>query len=264
MDEGQKDIEELREKIEAAGMPEEVKKEAMKELNRLSRMSPMAADYSLTRNYIEWLAVLPWTKCSGGEVDIVKAQGDPGRGPLRPEEGEGPHPGLPERAPAEAGHEGADPVLRRTSGRGQDLAGPLDRACAGTQVPAHLARRHARRGGDPRASPHLHRRAAGADHPGAAARGDQRSGLHAGRDRQAGPRLPRRSGVGAARGAGSGAEQHVPRQLSRRAVRSVEGAVHLHGEHARSDSGAAAATAWRSSTSPGTPRRRRCTSRSAT
>jgi ATP-dependent Lon protease len=74
MDEGQKDIEELRQKIEAAGMPEETKKEATKELNRLSRMSPMAADYSLTRNYIEWLAVLPWAKSSGGEVDILKAK----------------------------------------------------------------------------------------------------------------------------------------------------------------------------------------------
>ena len=75
MDEGQKDIEELRQKIESAGMPEETKKEAVKELNRLSRMSPMAADYSLTRNYIEWLAVLPWAKSSGEEVDIIKAKG---------------------------------------------------------------------------------------------------------------------------------------------------------------------------------------------
>jgi ATP-dependent Lon protease len=74
MDEGQKDIEELRQKIEAVGMPEETKKEALKELNRLSRMSPMAADYSLTRNYIEWLAVLPWAKSSGTTVDISKAR----------------------------------------------------------------------------------------------------------------------------------------------------------------------------------------------
>ena len=74
MDEGQKDIEELKQKIEAAGMPEETKKEALKELNRLSRMSPMAADYSLTRNYIEWLAVLPWSKSSGSAVDITKAR----------------------------------------------------------------------------------------------------------------------------------------------------------------------------------------------
>jgi ATP-dependent Lon protease len=74
LDEGQKDIEELRQKIEAAGMPAEVKKEATKELSRLSRMSPMAADYSLTRNYVEWLAVLPWSKSTGGEVDISKAK----------------------------------------------------------------------------------------------------------------------------------------------------------------------------------------------
>jgi len=72
-DETQRDVEELRQKIEAAGMPEDVKKEATKELNRLARMSPMAADYSVTRNYIEWLAVLPWAKSSGVAVDIPKA-----------------------------------------------------------------------------------------------------------------------------------------------------------------------------------------------
>ena len=73
-DEGQREIDELRQKIEAAGMPDEVKKDAMKELTRLSRMSPMAADYSLTRNYIDWLAVLPWSKSSGSKVDINKAK----------------------------------------------------------------------------------------------------------------------------------------------------------------------------------------------
>src|SRR3989441_617384 len=73
-DEGQRDTEELRQKIESAGMPDDVKKEALKELGRLSRMSPMAADYSVTRNYVEWLAVLPWAKTSGGEVDINKAK----------------------------------------------------------------------------------------------------------------------------------------------------------------------------------------------
>jgi ATP-dependent Lon protease len=73
-DEAQRDVEELRQKIEGAGMPEEVKKEALKELTRLSRMSPMAADYSVTRNYIEWLAVLPWAKSSGKEVNITAAQ----------------------------------------------------------------------------------------------------------------------------------------------------------------------------------------------
>ena len=74
VDEGQRETEELRKKIDEAGMPEDVKKEALKELARLSRMSPMAADYSLTRNYIEWLAVLPWAKSSGEKININKAR----------------------------------------------------------------------------------------------------------------------------------------------------------------------------------------------
>jgi ATP-dependent Lon protease len=73
-DDGQRDVDDLRKKIEDAGMPEDVKKEALKELSRLQRMSPMAADYGLTRNYIEWLAVLPWNKSSGSKIDIVKAK----------------------------------------------------------------------------------------------------------------------------------------------------------------------------------------------
>jgi ATP-dependent Lon protease len=73
-DEGQRDVEDLKKKIDDAGMPDDVKKEALKELGRLSRMSPMAADYSLTRNYVEWLAVLPWAKTSGQEIEIPKAK----------------------------------------------------------------------------------------------------------------------------------------------------------------------------------------------
>jgi len=73
VDEGQKDIDDLRKKIEEAGMPDDVKKEALKELTRLSRMSPMASDSSLVRNYVEWLASLPWDRSSGTKVDLNKA-----------------------------------------------------------------------------------------------------------------------------------------------------------------------------------------------
>ena len=73
-DEGQREVEDLRKRIDEANMPEDVKKEALKELSRLGRMSPMAADYSLTRNYIEWLAILPWSKSSGEKIDIGKAK----------------------------------------------------------------------------------------------------------------------------------------------------------------------------------------------
>ncbi|MBI3664687.1 MAG: endopeptidase La [Acidobacteria bacterium] len=73
-DEQQREIEELKEKIEQAGLPEEAKKEAMRELKRLSRMSPAAADYTVTRTYLDWLVILPWNKSTGIEVDVRKAK----------------------------------------------------------------------------------------------------------------------------------------------------------------------------------------------
>ena len=68
------EIEELRKKIDAAGMTEEARKEALRELNRLSKMSPAAADYHVTRTYLDWLVVLPWQKISELKVDVTKAK----------------------------------------------------------------------------------------------------------------------------------------------------------------------------------------------
>ena len=76
----------------------------------------------------------------------------------------------------------------------------------------------------------------GQDHPGPAPGGVQEPGLHTRRDRQARHGLPRRSGLGAARGARSGAEQHVPGSLPRCALRPVGRALHHDGQRARSDS----------------------------
>jgi ATP-dependent Lon protease len=70
----QQEIEELRRKIEAAGMNEEARKEALRELSRLSKMSPAAADYHVTRTYLDWLIVLPWAKISELKVDLRKAK----------------------------------------------------------------------------------------------------------------------------------------------------------------------------------------------
>jgi ATP-dependent Lon protease len=72
-DDSQRDIEELRTKLSASGMPEEVQTEAMRELNRLSRMSSASPEYGVTRTYLEWMANLPWNHSSGSKVNIVRA-----------------------------------------------------------------------------------------------------------------------------------------------------------------------------------------------
>jgi ATP-dependent Lon protease len=68
-----KDTEDLRKKLEAAGLPEEVKTEALRELKRLAAMPQASPEYGVTRTYLEWLASLPWSTSSGAPVDVKRA-----------------------------------------------------------------------------------------------------------------------------------------------------------------------------------------------
>ena len=72
-DDAQRDVDELRQKLESAGLPEAVKAEADKELKRLARISPMSPEYGVARTYLEWMAALPWNTSSGVAVDVKHA-----------------------------------------------------------------------------------------------------------------------------------------------------------------------------------------------
>ena len=74
MDDVPNEIEELTEKIEQAGMPKEAKKKATSELNKLKMMSPMSAEATVLRNYIDWLVNSPWKKRSKIRHDLQVAE----------------------------------------------------------------------------------------------------------------------------------------------------------------------------------------------
>ena len=73
-DDRAQELDELRAKIEAAGMTEEAHKEAVRELDRLSKMPPAAAEYTVARTYLDWLVALPWSKETTDNLDINEAR----------------------------------------------------------------------------------------------------------------------------------------------------------------------------------------------
>jgi ATP-dependent Lon protease len=68
------ELAELKKAVDEAGMPPEVEEQARRELNRLERMPEQAAEYSMTRTYLDWLLAMPWSKVDPEQVDIEQAR----------------------------------------------------------------------------------------------------------------------------------------------------------------------------------------------
>ena len=73
-DENAVETEEYRKKIDEKHLPEEAKKEAMRELERLSRMNPASAEYTVSSTYLDWITALPWNESTPDNLDIKKAR----------------------------------------------------------------------------------------------------------------------------------------------------------------------------------------------
>jgi ATP-dependent Lon protease len=139
------EIQELQDKIDRLKLPKEARAKAQAELKKLKTMQPMSAEATVIRNYLDVLLGLPWGKRSKLKKDIAAAQSVL----------DADHYALDKvkdriveylAAGAHQQAEGADPVPRRPSGRGQDLAGQVDRQGHRAPVRAPVAGRRARRG----------------------------------------------------------------------------------------------------------------------
>jgi ATP-dependent Lon protease len=185
-DDQTREIEELREKIEAAGMPEPVKKEALRELDRLRKMPAAAAEFTVSRTYLDWVVALPWQKRTDEVIDLPRTK----------QTLDADHSGLEKAKDRILEYlavrklnpdvKGTDSLLCRTARRRQDVARALDRAVARrkfVRVSLGGMRDEAEIRGH---RPHVHRRASRAGHSRTPPRRIEEPGVHPRRDRQAG------------------------------------------------------------------------------
>jgi len=187
IDEGKDEASELEDRIKKTKLSKEAHDKAMAELKKLKTMSPMSAEATVVRNYLDWMLNIPWKKRTKVKKDVKHAE-----------------------AVLNADHYGLEKVKERileylaVQQRSQKLRGPI--LCL-------VGPPGARQG-----------------HPGHEEGQVVEPALPARRDRQARRRLARRPDLGAARGAGPGAERHVQRPLPRGRLRPLGRDVHHDGE----------------------------------
>ena len=208
-DPAEAEVEELREQLAALELPEDVRKQADRELSRLEKLPQAAAEHGVIRTYLEWIASLPWgsvaprtTSTSSTRARCSTPTTTTSRRSRTASSSSSPCGKLKPDA------RGVDPCFVGPAGRRQDVARPLDRARRWG------ASSSASRVGGVRDEAEIrgHRRTYIGAMPGVIIRalrdaGSNNPRLHDRRDRQDGRRLPRRPGVGDARGARPGAER---------------------------------------------------------
>ena len=135
------EIHELREKVRNAGMPEKVEEIACKEINRLERMNPISAEYTVSRTYLDYLITMPWNKKTVDNLDLGRAQVILNEDHYDLEK-------VKERILEFLAVKKLKDPMKGTHSlfcwlpwRGQDILGTLHRPCSGEAVYSHLLRR---------------------------------------------------------------------------------------------------------------------------
>jgi ATP-dependent Lon protease len=227
-EEGRDEFAEIEDKIKKTKLSKEAREKATHELKKLRQISPMSPEGAVVRNYLDWLLSIPWNKKSKINNDLVHAQ-----------------------QILDHDHYGVEKVKERiveylaVQQRANKLTGPIlclvgppgvGKTSLGKSIAKATGRDFVRvslGGVHDEAEIRGHRRTYIGSMPVDAEGQDLESTVPARRGRQDGFRLPRRSVVGAARGARLRAEPHVQRPLPRGRLRSLQRDVHHHGEHAQ-------------------------------
>ncbi len=220
-EDGKDETAELEDKIKKTRFTKEAREKALGELKKLRTMSPMSAEATVVRNYLDWMLSIPWKKRNKVRNDVVEAEkilNADHYGLEKIKERILEYLAVQSRSPKVRG-----PILCLVGppGVGKTSLGKSIAKATGRSFVRMSPGRRARRGGDTRPSPDLYRLDAGQGHTGHEEGQDLQPAVPARRDRQARRGLARRSVLGAAGGARPRAERHLRRPLPGGGLRPV-------------------------------------------